>query len=134
MKELLDAIAAQIARSKPGEVIVTNGDWHEAQIKELRLPTRWDIDPISRNNPVVVIRGGHQYMLNSAALAKWGITKATKSPPGGEIGVDRARGEISGELVDRAATWSSCRRALPRRCRNAWLCSKRNSNSTTAWA
>lgn len=102
IKELLDALAAQVAKSRTGDVIVTNGDWHEAQLKELRLPTRWDMDPISPNNPVVVIRGGHQYMLNSAALAKWGITKATKSPPGGEIGVDRARGEISGELVDRA--------------------------------
>jgi len=102
MKELLDAIAAQVAKSPPGALIVTNGDWHEAQLKELRLPTRWDMDPFSPNNPVVVIRGGHQYMLNSAALAKWNITKDTKSPAGGEIGRDAVRGDISGELVDRA--------------------------------
>lgn len=41
-------------------------------------------------------------MLNSAALKKWGITKTTQSPRGGKIGVDAKRGDVSGELVDRA--------------------------------
>ena len=30
--------------------------------------------------PVVLVRGGHEYVLNSAALAKWNITKATLQP------------------------------------------------------
>lgn len=102
MQELLDSLAAQIARSEPGEIIVTNSDWHEAQLAELRLPTRWDLDPISPHNPVVVIRGGHEYILNTAALEKWSITRDTESPPGGHIGFDEERGDITGELVDRA--------------------------------
>lgn len=102
MAELLDAIRAKVAVSKPGDVIVTTSDWHEGQLKEKRLPTRWDLDPVSPNNPVVVIRGGHQYVLNSAALGKWNITRDTKSPPGGHIAVDKGRGDINGELVDRA--------------------------------
>ena len=106
MAELLARIEAQVKKSAPGEIIVTNADWHEAQLAEQRLPSRWDPDPISPNNPVVVIRGGHQYVLNSVALQKWNITKDTVSPPGGQI--TRAKDspkygdDINGELVDRA--------------------------------
>lgn len=102
MRELLAAVQAQVARSAPGDIIVTNSDWHEAQLEELRLPTRWDLDTVSPDIPVVVIRGGHQYILNSAALARWNITRETQAPPGGQITVDSRRGDINGELVDRA--------------------------------
>jgi predicted amidohydrolase YtcJ len=102
LAELLDRVKAGVARARPGEMVVTNSDWHEAQLKELRLPTRWDLDAVSGSTPVVVIRGGHSYILNSAALAKFGITKASVAPAGGKIGMDEARGDISGELVDRA--------------------------------
>lgn len=102
MRELLAAVQAQVERSSPGDVIVTNSDWHEAQLEEQRLPNRWDLDPISPDNPVVVIRGGHQYILNSAALTRWNITRDTQAPPGGQISVDQGRGDINGELVDRA--------------------------------
>ncbi len=56
---------------------------------------------IAPANPVVLVRGGHEYILNSAALAHWNITKATTSPAGGEIGRD-TDGELNGELVDNA--------------------------------
>lgn len=102
MRELLAAIQAQVARSQPGEIIRTNSDWHEAQLEERRLPNRWDLDTVSPNNPVVVIRGGHQFILNSAALQHWNITGETQAPPGGQITVDHERNEINGELVDRA--------------------------------
>ncbi len=41
------------------------------------MPLRRDLDPVSSDVPVVVIRGGHEFILNSAALAKWGITTST---------------------------------------------------------
>ena len=47
------------------------------------------------------MRGGHEYILNSAALKKWNITKETPQLPGGRITRD-ADGELNGELVDRA--------------------------------
>src|SRR5262249_27685695 len=50
---------------------------------------------------VVVVRGGHEYVLNSAALDKWRITRQTPQPAGGRISRD-ARGELNGELLDRA--------------------------------
>ncbi|HMD35124.1 MAG TPA: amidohydrolase, partial [Vicinamibacterales bacterium] len=76
-------------------------DWHEAQLAEHRLPYRKDLDRVSPRNPVVVVRGGHEYILNSAALAKWKITSETPQPAGGRISRD-AGGELNGELIDRA--------------------------------
>jgi len=99
--DVLGAIADRVAHSKPGDVIVSNSDWHEAQLKEHRLPYRADLDRVSPANPVVLVRGGHEYILNSAALAKWNITKDTSQPPGGRITRGQA-GELNGELIDRA--------------------------------
>ena len=52
-------------------------------------------------NPVVLVRGGHEFIINTAAAARWNITRDTPSPRGGEIGHD-ANGELNGELVDTA--------------------------------
>jgi predicted amidohydrolase YtcJ len=100
-QEVLDAIRARAAQSKPGDIIVTNSDWHEAQLAENRLPFRRDLDRVAPANPVVVVRGGHEYILNSAALTKWNITRATKSPEGGQIS-RYPDGELNGELIDTA--------------------------------
>jgi predicted amidohydrolase YtcJ len=98
----LFAVVGRAAKdAKPGALIVSNNDWHEAQLKEQRLPTAQELDVYAPANPVVLIRGGHEYILNSAAFRHWNITKATASPPGGEIGKD-ALGELNGELVDNA--------------------------------
>ena len=101
MADLLAAIAARVRQSRAGDLIITNSDWHEAQLEEHRLPLRRDLDTVSPANPVVVVRGGHEYILNSAALKKWNITKDTPQEPGGRITRD-AQGELNGELVDRA--------------------------------
>jgi predicted amidohydrolase YtcJ len=101
--DILTAIAERVPGSKPGDVIVSNSDWHEAQLKEQRLPKRRDLDPVSPANPVVLVRGGHELILNSAALAKWRIEKTTVSPEGGQIS-RYPDGEPNGELIDGART------------------------------
>jgi predicted amidohydrolase YtcJ len=85
----------------PGKPIVSNNDWHEAQLKEQRLPTAAELDQAAPVNPVVLVRGGHEYILNSVALRLWNISEFTPSPAGGEIGKG-ADGELNGELVDNA--------------------------------
>jgi len=99
--DLIAAVGAAVARSRPGDLIVSNSDWHEAQLREQRLPTAREIDRVSPLNPVVLVRGGHDYILNSAALARWNISAATPVPDGGAItrGPD---GELTGELIDNA--------------------------------
>jgi hypothetical protein len=101
LQDVLDRIHARVQESKPGDVVVTNSDWHEAQLKEQRLPYRKDLDKIAPKTPVVMVRGGHEYILNSAALGKWHIDKSTPQPAGGRISRDD-NGELNGELVDRA--------------------------------
>ncbi len=103
LAEVLGRIASRVKESVPGEIVITNADWHEAQLKEQRLPYRRDLDRVAPLTPVVVVRGGHEYILNSAALRKWNITKQTAEPTGGRISRDE-QGELNGELVDRAKT------------------------------
>jgi predicted amidohydrolase YtcJ len=99
--DVLKALGDRVKRAEPGEVVISNNDWHEAQLKEQRLPLRRDLDTVAPMTPVVLVRGGHEYVLNSAALAKWNITKTTAQPAGGRI-TRYADGELNGELVDTA--------------------------------
>ncbi|MBV9971320.1 MAG: amidohydrolase family protein, partial [Xanthobacteraceae bacterium] len=98
---LFAAIGQAVAAAKPGDLIVSNSDWHEAQLKEQRLPLATELDRVSPANPVVLVRGGHDYILNSAALRHWNITKDTAVPEGGAI-TRAADGALTGELVDNA--------------------------------
>lgn len=101
MAEVMAALQARVQASQPGDVIVSNSDWHEAQLREQRLPLRDDLDKVAPQNPVVLVRGGHEYILNSAALANWGITEKTPEPAGGRI-TRYEGGRLNGELVDTA--------------------------------
>ena len=99
--EVLAAIRARVEETPAGGVVLTNSDWHEGQLEEQRLPYRDDLDAVAPDRPVVVVRGGHEYILNSAALDRWGIDSSTPEVPGGRIG-RYADGRLNGELVDRA--------------------------------
>lgn len=99
--ELLTTVANAAASAPAGTVIVSNSDWHEAQLKEQRLPTADELEQASPGKPVVLVRGGHEYILNQAALKKWNITRDTPVPAGGQISRS-ASGELTGELFDEA--------------------------------
>ena len=101
LADVAAAIAARAQMANPGDVIVSNSDWHEAQLKEQRLPLRDDLDRIAPGHPVILVRGGHEYILNSAALARSTITEKTIEPAGGRI-TRYADGRLNGELVDAA--------------------------------
>ena len=113
MADVNAALQARVQASKPGDVIVSNSDWHEAQLKEQSLPLRDDLDRVAPQNPVVLVRGGHEYILNSAALARWGITEATPQPAGGRI-TRYDDGRLNGELVDTAKALVRLPPAAPR--------------------
>lgn len=101
LAELMVTVANAAARTEPGTLVISNQDWHEAQLKEQRLPTARELDEAAPNNPVVLVRGGHSYILNTRALATFNISKDTPVPAGGQISRD-ADGELSGELFDNA--------------------------------
>lgn len=101
LAELLAKVSQAAAKAAPGAILVSNGDWHEAQLKEQRTPTAAEIESAAPGIPTVLVRGGHSVFLNTTALAKWNITLATPVPAGGAI-PRNANGGLTGELVDTA--------------------------------
>jgi predicted amidohydrolase YtcJ len=113
MADVYAAIAVRVKTAKPGDVIVSNSDWHEAQLKEQRLPLRDDLDKVAPANPLVLVRGGHEYIVNSAALTRWNIDEKTPEPNGGRL-TKYANGRLNGELVDTAKSLVRLPPAPPR--------------------
>lgn len=103
LAELFSVIAAAAAGATADTVLVSNSDWHEAQLAEQRLPTADELEAAAPGIPVVLVRGGHSYFLNNTALAKWNITADTPVPAGGSIPRD-AEGKLSGEITGTAKT------------------------------
>lgn len=82
---LKKAIQEKLKGMKPGEWL-QGGGWIESQFVEKRMPTKYDIDDVSPDNPVVIERIFSTCVANSRALELAGITKDTPDPAGGEIG------------------------------------------------
>jgi predicted amidohydrolase YtcJ len=83
------------------DVIVGRG-WIETHWPENRVPSRWDLDDVAADIPVILRRAdGHALVANSKALALAGITGDTEAPFGGEI-IKNALNEPTGILVDAA--------------------------------
>ncbi|HUK61385.1 MAG TPA: amidohydrolase [Stellaceae bacterium] len=97
------AFAARARTTPKGTWIRGGSGWHESQLAEGRLPTRFELDAATPDNPVILRRGGHVVVANSAALAIAGITKATRDPEGGVIVRDPVTGEPTGPLIERSA-------------------------------
>ena len=122
------AIAARAAQTEPGEVVVTNSDWHEAQLVEHTLPLRRDLDEAAPEHPVVVVRGGHEYILNSAALREWAIDEGTPVPPGGRI-TRYPDGALNGSWSTPRSATSRCPRRRSGRAKSG---SRRSAPTTTS--
>jgi predicted amidohydrolase YtcJ len=101
LEDVYAAIAARQRAAPRGDVLVSNSDWHEAQLQEQRLPLRDDLDRIAPEQPVVLVRGGHEFIVNSAALRRWNIDEKTPEPEGGRL-TRYPDGRLNGELVDAA--------------------------------
>lgn len=100
IKDVQDKLKAWII-SHDDPVIFGRG-WIETHWPEKRFPSRWDLDQIERERPVVLRRAdGHALVANTAALRAVGITSDTQAPFGGEI-LKNALGEPTGMLVDAA--------------------------------
>ncbi|HUV01756.1 MAG TPA: amidohydrolase [Bacteroidales bacterium] len=99
---ITEKVKAQVARSKPGELI-RGGHWEHEMFTDKKWPTKELIDKVSPYNPVMLSRAdGHSVLVNSYILKKSGITKDTPDPFGGEIQRDPATGEPTGILKENA--------------------------------
>jgi len=76
--------------------------YDNAQLAELRHPTREDLDAVSTSVPIMIVhQSGHIGVANSRLLEIAGITAASEPPPGGVIRKD-AKGEPDGVLEEYA--------------------------------
>jgi len=97
----IKAVIGGKARNTPAGEWITGTDYNEFYLDERRHPTRWDIDEVAPNHPVVLShRSLHACVLNSRALSLAGITRETPEPPGALIARDLTEGEPNGLLVE----------------------------------
>ncbi len=84
--------------------LVVGFGYDNAQLAELRHPTREDLDAVSKDLPVLLIhQSGHLVSANSKALEIGGISAATKNPEGGVIQRREGSQEPNGVLEETAA-------------------------------
>lgn len=103
LADFQNRIRAALKNYKPGEWITGSG-WDHTLWPEKRFPTRWDLDAVSKNHPMMLGRvDGHVAVVNSRALEIAGITKNAPDPAGGHIVRDEKTGEPNGMLEEDAA-------------------------------
>jgi predicted amidohydrolase YtcJ len=110
--ELVNVVGDAAAKAPPGPM--QGRGWIETHWPEARFPTRQDLDAVTGERPVVLVRAdGHALVANTAALKAAGIDGKPKSQPdGGRIEVDKA-GLPTGMLIDNAMGLLSALAAKP---------------------
>jgi predicted amidohydrolase YtcJ len=101
MDDVLQRVAAQVAKTKPGEWVRGRG-WDEGKLAERRYITAADLDKVAPDNPVWLEHTtGHYGVANSYALKMAEIRQDTKDPPAGTIDRD-ASGRPTGVMKEAA--------------------------------
>lgn len=109
---LRDWVAANQAAVDKAKLIIGFG-YDNAQLAELRHPTRDDLDAVSSDYPILIIhQSGHLAVLNSKALEIAGISAASKDPEGGVIR-RRADSEEPNGVLEELAMFSALFKILP---------------------
>lgn len=99
---ITEKVRAQVAKSKPGELI-KGGHWEHEMFNDKKWPAKELLDKVSPNNPVILSRAdGHSVLVNSFVLKASGIKKSTPAPFGGEIQKDPVTGELTGIIKENA--------------------------------
>jgi len=101
IEELKRRVRERVKSTPVGKWIIGRG-WDQEKFVEKRYPTRWDLDEVAPEHPVILRRVcGHICVVNSKALEIAGITRDTPDPEGGKIDRDES-GEPTGILRERA--------------------------------
>ncbi len=97
LKEGLQMIKEQAARTPEGQWVRVVGGWSPHQFVEKRLPTIAELNEASPNRPVFVMYLYSLGYLNRKGVEALGYSKATKFP-GGEVQLDK-QGKPTGVLI-----------------------------------
>lgn len=99
LKDWAEANKDLVSKAK----LILGFGYDQSQLKELRAPTKEELDAISTEYPVVVVhQSGHFGALNSKALELVGYTSETKDPQGGVIQRKPGTSEPNGVLEETA--------------------------------
>ena len=97
----LEMIAERVKTMEPGEWLL-GGRW-DYTFENKGLPTRWELDEVSPNNPIALSDiDGHSMWVNSLAIEKANIRADSEVPLGGQVLVNESSGEPSGILLEGA--------------------------------
>ena len=97
----LDMIAQRVKTMEPGEWLL-GGRW-DYTFENKGLPTRWELDSVSPNNPVALSDiDGHSMWVNSLAIEEANIRANSEVPLGGQILIDQSSGSPNGILLEGA--------------------------------
>jgi len=90
------------AQRLPAGVPLRGYGYEQRNLAERRHPTKEELDLIATDREVYIMNAsGHGGVVNGFTLAKYGITRDSPNPEGGEFFRD-ADGELTGELSDAA--------------------------------
>jgi len=90
LDEFRDRLRVKAEAAAPTEWVLGRG-WDETLWPVKVLPTRWDLDEVSGNHPVLLARvDGHIAVANTRALQLASVTVASRDPEGGKIDRDEA--------------------------------------------
>lgn len=100
--DIQSKIKERIAKTSKGEWIFGYQE-DDSKLEEKRHPTRWELDEISTEHPIIVTTvGGHFWMANSKAFEIAGVTKESPDPVGGKFDRDPETGDLIGYLHEEA--------------------------------
>jgi predicted amidohydrolase YtcJ len=101
LTEFRERIRTRVQNAAPNEWIV-GGGWDQTLWPVKELPSRWDIDEVTKDHPVFLERvDGHIAVANTRALQLASLTVASKDPPGGKIDRDTT-GQATGIVRETA--------------------------------
>ncbi len=99
---LVAAVKTRVDAAPANGAVIVGRGWIETHWPEKRFPTRADLDAVSPDNAVILVRAdGHALIANARALAMANVTDATPAPSGGQI-LKEAAGHPTGMLIDNA--------------------------------
>jgi len=102
IKEIQRKLKAKVHETEKGKWILGRG-WDQDRLKEKRYPTRWDLDKVAPDNPVLLNRVcGHVGVANSSALEIAKIDKETAASWRELIDKDPKTNEPTGILRENA--------------------------------
>ena len=102
IKEMQNCLSKRLGETPRGKWIIGHG-WDQNRFAEKRLPTRFDLDAVSPDNPMIFYhKSGKMCVVNSKALELAGVTQQASALLGGIIDRNEETADFTGILRDGA--------------------------------